>query len=96
MAALPKVNLTTNSTDKYIQITTLKDDGVTAVGDKYIFSPMTFPLDDLYDGWRFFNLDNYAQQYNLKFEQIVKLNGSAIGATTQAQVTALIIAALKS
>lgn len=89
--ALPKINLTI--TDNYIKFEFLKSDGTASGGVKYKFTDTLYSIDDDGDGW-WFNRDEEKEfNYKLLFTQIVNLNGSPIGATTQAQVTTLLLAA---
>jgi hypothetical protein len=90
----PKVNLTI--TDKYIKIEFLKRDNTTAEGVRYFFTDELSTLNDELDGWWFNRTEEKEYNYKLLFSQILNLNGSAIGATTQAQVTTLILAAKAS
>ena len=91
MARIQKVNLTI--TDNYIKIEFLNDSGVANGGVKYKFTDTLYSIDDDGDGWWFNRDEEKEYNYKLLFAQIVNLNGSAIGETTQAQVTALLLAA---
>ena len=86
-----KLNLTINASTKVVTIDYLKGTSSTVTGTDYIsFSR----LRDELDGWWFDRFEYAAYNNKLMFDDIVKLNGSAIGETTQAEVTALLIAAI--
>ena len=89
--ALHKVNLTIDGTNNYVTIDYLATDNTTIVGTDYL---SFYNLRDEKDGW-WFNRD-FETEHSRKlfFSQILNLNGSAIGVTTQAQVTALLVAAI--
>ena len=86
-----KVNLTINSTTKVIKIDYLKTDNATVSGTDYF---KFWRLRDEQDGWHFERLFEAEYARKLFFSQILNLNGSPIGATTQAQVTTLLVAAI--
>ena len=91
MRTPPKVNLTI--AEGYIKIDFLKDDNTTVSGTDYYFTDTLNRLRDEKDGWWFDRYDEVEYNGKLFFSQILNLNGSAIGATTQAQVTTLLLAA---
>ena len=85
------INLTINATTKVVTIAFLKSDNTTVVGTHYrSFSYIT----DEIDGWVLDPMYTAERNNKIFFSQIVNLNGSAIGATTQSQVTALLVAAI--
>ena len=88
---MSKYNLTTDATNNFITIAYLGADNVTVIGTDYkSFSC----LRDELDGWWFDRV--FETEYNKKllFANLVNVNGSAIGVTTQAAVTALLLAAI--
>lgn len=89
-----KFNLTIDNTNARVQIDYLSSDLVTVSGSEYIYVNELYRLrvDTAAQGWWFSRA--WEQEYNreLFFADIVKLNGSPIGATTYADVTALILA----
>jgi len=88
-----KYNLTIDATNKCVKIDYLKDDNTTVSGSDYF----TFTrLRDEVDGWWFDRFFDAEFNQKFLFADIVKLNGSAIGVTTQAQVTALLKATIDS
>lgn len=85
-----KINLTIDTANKRIQIDFLKSDNSTISGTSYIHAPWgRTDVDGV--GWKFDNIDEYSFNKEIFFEQIVNLNGTPIGATTYADVTALIL-----
>jgi hypothetical protein len=88
---MAKVNLSIDATTKVVKIEFLTNDSSGTVEGTHYFS--FSDLRDESDGWIFNKM--YGDQYNKKlyFAQIVNLNGSAIGATTHAAITALLLAA---
>lgn len=88
---MSKCNLTIDATNNFITIEYLKKDNTTVSGTDYkSFSCIR----DEIDGWWFDRLFDSEYNRKLMFADIAKVNGSAIGATTQAQVTALLLAAI--
>lgn len=86
---MSKCNLTISG--KVVTVEYLKDDGTTASGTEVIVFTR---LRDEGDGWWFDRYKDYQHNRKILFSNIVKLNGSDIGTTTQPQVTALLRAAL--
>jgi len=86
-----KVNLTIDGTNNTVKIEYLKDDSTTTLGTE--FFKFTWILDDL-TGWWFYQDPDITFNRKLWFADIVNLNGAPIGSTTQAQVTALLQAAI--
>jgi len=89
-----RLNLTIDTDDKIIQIDYLKDAGDTVTGTDYIFGLNVARLRDELDGWWFDRIHQTEFDRKLMFADIVNLDGSPIGDTTQAEVTALLLAAL--
>jgi len=89
---MAKVNLSINATTKVVKIEFLTNDSSGTVEGTHYFS-FSY-LNDEPDGWVFNRM--YGDRFNRKlfFSQIVNLNGSAIGATTHADITALLLAAI--
>jgi len=88
------LNLTINATTKVVTIDYLK--GSTVTGTDYIsfYRLRDEPIPTDKAGWWFDRFQEDEHNRKLLFADIVNLNGSPIGATTQAQVTALLVAAI--
>lgn len=86
-----KINLTISSSDKTVLVEYLLGDTATVTGSELI--RFTRLRDEL-DGWWFDKLEEAEHNRKVMFADIVNLNGSPIGATTQAAVTALLSAAI--
>lgn len=86
-----KINLTIDGTNKYIKIEFLKSDNTTVGGTDYINGAFIGRIRDEKDGWWIDRM--YEAEYNNKifFAQIVNYNGSAIGSTSQATITAALL-----
>lgn len=86
-----KYNLTIDGTNNYVKIDYLNEALSVTGTDYFSFSHLI----DEKDGWYFNRPYNYEHRTNkFLFADIVLLNTAPIGATTQAQVTALLVAAI--
>lgn len=88
---MAKINLTLSAANKHVQIDFLASDNTTVSGTKYINAPW-LRLDAPGVYWKIDAIDEYAFNHPIFFADIVNINGSAIGATTYAQVTELLVA----
>lgn len=85
-----KINLTVEATENYVKIEHLSGSSATVTGTDYI--SFTSIKDEL-DGWWLDKTDEWTPWKKIVFADIVNYNGSAIGATTQAQITTALLTA---
>ena len=96
--ALRNINLTIDADVKktYFKVDFLADDDTTVVGTDYLFTSHIRRMRDEKDGWWFDRISEDEYNNKIFFSQIVNLNGAPIGSTTQAAVTALLLAAIET
>ena len=82
-----KINLTIEATANYVKVEYLNGDG-TVTGTNYI--SFTSIRDEI-DGWWLDRFYEAAYNKKIMFADIVNYNGSAIGSTTQATITAALL-----